>query len=176
MMFSGCHLVCAMSSLVVLAFDTMDGAANVRDKLYELQKQELLKLEDAAVVVRKEDGKVKVDQAVSLVGAGALGGAFWGMLIGLFFFAPWLGMAIGAVTGAISGKFSDIGIDDEFIKSVSESIEPGNSAVFLLVRDVQQERVMEEIEGYAPTVLRTNLSPEQEENLREAFGAEAPPA
>ncbi|EJN57618.1 DUF1269 domain-containing protein [Halogranum rubrum] len=154
----------------------MTGAKDVRDKLYELQKEELIKLEDAAVVVRDEDGKVKVDQAVGLVGSGALGGAFWGMLIGLLFWAPWLGMAIGAVTGAISGKFADIGIDDDFIESVSESIGPGNSAIFLLIRDVQKERVMEEIEGYAPTVLRTNLSPEQEENLREAFGTEAPPA
>ncbi|MFC4360318.1 DUF1269 domain-containing protein [Halobium salinum] len=165
-----------MSSLVVLAFDTVDGATDVRDRLYELQKQELITLEDAAVVVRNEDGKVKVNQAHSLVGAGALGGAFWGMLIGLLFWVPWLGMAIGSVTGVISGKFTDIGVDDDFIKSVSESIDPGNSAIFLLIRDVQKDRVLEEIEGHAPTVLRTNLSPEQEQNLREAFGTEAPPA
>lgn len=161
-----------MSSLVVLAFETMDGAKNARDRLYDLQKQELIKLDDAAVVVRKEDGKVKVDQAVSLVGTGALGGAFWGMLIGLLFLAPWLGMAIGAVTGALSGKFADFGINDEFIKEVSDTIEPGHSALFLLVRDSQSERVVPELESLAPTVLQTNLSPEQEDRLREAFGQE----
>ena len=162
----------AMSDLIVLAFDTMDGAKNVRDKLYDLQKQELIQLDDAAVVVRKENGKTKVDQAVSLVGTGALGGAFWGMLIGLLFLAPWLGLAVGAVTGALSGTFADFGIDDEFITEVGDPIEPGHSALFLLVRDVQSERVIEDIESYAPKVLRTNLSPEQEDALREAFGAE----
>ncbi len=161
-----------MSSLIVLAFETMEGARDTRDKLYDLQKQELITLDDAAIVVRKEDGKVKVDQAVSLVGTGALGGAFWGMLIGLLFLAPWLGMAVGAVTGALSGKFADFGIDDDFIKEVGDTIEPGHSALFLLVRDVQTERVIDDLESYAPTVLRTNLSPQQEDALREAFGAE----
>ncbi|WP_191967167.1 MULTISPECIES: DUF1269 domain-containing protein [Haloferax] len=154
----------------------MTGAKDARDKLYDLQKQELLTLDDAAVVVRKEDGKVKVDQAVSLVGTGALGGAFWGMLIGLLFLAPWLGMAIGAVTGALSGKFADFGIDDDFIKEVGDTIEPGHSALFLLVRDVQTERVIDELESFAPNVIRTNLSPQQEDALREAFGAEGTPA
>ncbi|KTG26916.1 hypothetical protein AUR66_15490 [Haloferax profundi] len=161
-----------MSSLVVLAFDTMEGAKDARDKLYDLQKQELIKLDDAAIVVRKENGKTKVDQAVSLVGTGALGGAFWGMLIGLLFLAPWLGMAVGAVTGALSGKFADFGINDDFIKEVGDTIEPGHSALFLLVRESQSERVVPELEALAPKVLQTNLSPEQEDALREAFGQE----
>ncbi|KAB1189897.1 DUF1269 domain-containing protein [Haloferax sp. MBLA0076] len=161
-----------MSSLVVLAFDTMEGAKGARDKLYDLQKQELIKLDDAAIVVRKENGKTKVDQAVSLVGTGALGGAFWGMLIGLLFLAPWLGLAVGAVTGALSGKFADYGIDDDFIKEVGDTIEPGHSALFLLVRESQSERVVPELEALAPKVLQTNLSPEQEDALREAFGQE----
>ena len=95
-----------MSDLIVLTFKNETGAAEMRDTLVSLQKQKIVTLEDAAVVVRRQDGKVKVKQAVSLVGAGALGGAFWGMLIGLLFFAPWLGLAIGAATGALSGKFS----------------------------------------------------------------------
>ncbi|WP_197409740.1 DUF1269 domain-containing protein [Haloferax profundi] len=150
----------------------MEGAKDARDKLYDLQKQELIKLDDAAIVVRKENGKTKVDQAVSLVGTGALGGAFWGMLIGLLFLAPWLGMAVGAVTGALSGKFADFGINDDFIKEVGDTIEPGHSALFLLVRESQSERVVPELEALAPKVLQTNLSPEQEDALREAFGQE----
>ncbi|ELZ30486.1 hypothetical protein C475_00040 [Halosimplex carlsbadense 2-9-1] len=85
-----------MSSLVVLAFDTKDGAEQMREKMYDFQRRELITLEDAAVVVRKQNGRAKVKQAHSLVGAGALGGAFWGMLIGLLFFAPWLGLLAGA--------------------------------------------------------------------------------
>lgn len=161
-----------MNELIVLAFDNEDGALNVRDKLNELQKQELITLGDAAVVVREGDGKPKVKQAQSLVGAGALGGSFWGLLIGLIFFAPILGMAVGAVTGALSGRFADIGVDDEFIEEVGDTIEPGHSALFLLVVEAQTDRVIGEIESYNPTVLRTNLSAEDEESLREAFAAD----
>ena len=112
-----------MSDLVVLAFDSENGAIQLRDKLAMLQKQQIIQLEDAAVVIRRQDGKVKVKQAVSLVGAGALGGAFWGMLIGLIFWMPWLGMAMGALGGALGGKFTDIGVDDKFIKEVGNTIE-----------------------------------------------------
>ena len=160
-----------MRSLVVLAFDSEDGALEVRDKLYELQKQELITLEDAAVVVRKPDGKVKVKQARSLVGAGAVGGAFWGMLIGLIFLAPVLGMAVGAISGALGGKYADIGIDDSFIKEVGDTIEPGQSALFLLVTDVEEDRVVDKLKPYEPTLLQTNLSSDDEEKLREAFAA-----
>ena len=108
---------------------------------------------------------------VNLAGVGALDGAFWGMLIGLLFFAPWLGLAVGAITGAISGKFTDIGDDDKFIKEVGETIEPGTSALFLLVRDVTPDKVLERLEGFNPTVLQTSLSKEDEQKLREAFSA-----
>ena len=161
-----------MKELIVLAFDTMDGAKDVRDELYELQKQELLQLDDAAVVVRKEDGHVKVKQARSLTGAGALGGAFWGLLIGFLFWMPWLGLAAGAAGGALAGKFSDVGIDDEFIDEVSDTIEPGHSALFMIAHDVSEDRVVEDLAPYDPTVIRTNLSPEDEDTLRETFAAE----
>ena len=109
-----------MSDLIVLAFKTEGGATAMRDKLLQLQKQHLISLEDAAVVIRRADGKVKVKQLHSLVGAGALGGAFWGMLIGLIFWMPWLGLAIGAAGGALGGHFSDVGVDDKFIANFGE--------------------------------------------------------
>jgi uncharacterized membrane protein len=161
-----------MSEMIVFAFDNETGAAELRDEMKELQKQHLLTLEDAAVVVRKPDGKAKVSQAVSLVGAGALGGSFWGLLIGLLFLAPWLGLAIGAATGAIAGKFTDVGIDDKFIEEVGETIEPGHSALFLLVRDVTPDKVIEDVKRFNPTVLRTSLSQEDEAKLRDAFAPE----
>ena len=106
-------------------------------------RSEVIELEDAAYVVRRQDGKVKVKQASNLVGAGAWGGAFWGMLIGLLFFAPWLGLAVGAITGAIAGKATDVGIDDKFIKQVGDEIEHGNSALFLLVVSATWDKVEE---------------------------------
>lgn len=161
-----------MSNLFVLAFDNEYGAENMRDALVNLQKRELIKLDDAAVVVRRTDGKVKVKQAVSLVGAGTLGGAFWGMLIGFLFLAPWLGMAIGAAAGAISGKLTDVGIDDKFIKEVGSSILPGNSAIFLLVRSAVADKVIPELRKFNGKLIQTSLSREDEERLRQAFSAE----
>ncbi len=160
-----------MATLVVLTFKNETGAERMRDKLAELQKRQLISLSDAAVVVRRQDGKVKVKQAVSLVGAGALGGAFWGMLIGLLFFAPWLGLAIGAVGGAVGGALTDTGVDDKFIKEVGAKIEPGHSALFLLVESWTEDKVMDEIKDFGAEVLQTSLSKEDEAKLKEAFGA-----
>ena len=158
-----------MSDLVVVAFDTEDGAFKLRDALAGLQKQHIVALEDAAVVVRRQDGKVKVKQAQSLVGAGALGGAFWGMLIGLLFWAPWLGLAAGALGGAIGGHFTDVGVDDEFIKQVGSQIEPGHSALFLLIAQSTPDKLLEEFGKFDGTVLQTSLSEEDEAKLRDAF-------
>ncbi|MFO7683567.1 MAG: DUF1269 domain-containing protein [Chloroflexota bacterium] len=159
-----------MSDLIVFAFKTETGAAEMRDALNRMQKEHLIQLEDAAVVVRRQDGKVKVKQAVSLVGAGALGGAFWGMLIGLLFFMPWLGMAAGALGGALGGKFNDIGVDDKFIKQVGSTIEPGHSALFLLVQSATADKVLPQLAHFDATVLQTSLSAENEAKLRETFG------
>ena len=161
-----------MSELVVFAFPDDKGAAEMAAGIGELQKQHLITLADAAVVTRKPDGKVKVKQANNLVGAGALGGAFWGMLIGMLFLAPWLGLAVGAISGALAGKLSDYGIDDDFIKEVGATIEPGHSALFLMIAEWTEDKVVEVLSKYEATVLRTSLSKEEEAKLKEAFGAE----
>ena len=161
-----------MSELVVVAFDNAVEADQLMGKLGKLQKERLITLDDAAVVVRKHDGHVKVKQAHNLVGAGALGGAFWGMLIGLLFLVPWLGLAVGALTGALSGKLTDVGIDDKFIKEVGATIKPGHSAAFLLVRESTPDKVLDELKGFNGTVLKTSLSKENEAKLKVAFGAE----
>lgn len=160
-----------MSELIVLTFEDEASAFQMRDKLLDLQKQQLITLSDAAIVTRKENGKPKVSQLTSLVGAGALGGAFWGMLIGLLFFAPWLGLAAGALGGALGGKMTDIGVDDKFIKEVGEKIEPGHSALFLLVEKSTPDKVLPELQSFNATVLQTSLSDEDEQKLRDAFGA-----
>jgi uncharacterized membrane protein len=159
-----------MSDLVVLAFKDEGGAARFHADIDRMQKEQILKLEDAATVTRDLNGKVKVKQAMNLVGAGAFGGAFWGMLIGLLFWMPWLGLAIGAVSGAISAKFADIGIDDAFIKQVSDEIPPGASALFLMIAESTPDRVLEALHGHSDiTVLKTSLSRDAEERLREAL-------
>ena len=158
-----------MSELIVFTFDNEDEAGQMRDALAKMQKQHLIELEDAAVVIRPEKGKPKVKQATSLVGAGALGGAFWGLLIGLLFFAPWLGLIIGAASGALAGGLTDVGVDDNFIKEVGENMKPGSSALFLLVRDATPDKVLDGLSGFNPTIYQTSLSEEDEEKMREAF-------
>jgi uncharacterized membrane protein len=162
-----------MSNLFVLKVADETIAQQMSQTLKRLQDQQLIKVEDAAIVTRKADGKPRIRQLHDLVGSGALGGAFWGMLIGLLFFMPFLGAAIGAASGALAGKFSDVGIDDEFIKQVGNSIQPGESALFLLVRDAVADKVLPELKQYRFEVIQTSLSAKDEATLRETLGVSA---
>ena len=156
-----------MSDLVVIAFDNETGAAEMRDALIELQKRRLVTLDDAAVVVRRPDGRVKVQQAVSLVGTGTLGGAFWGMVIGLLFWMPWMGVTPRAPA---AGAPSDYGLDDGFVKEVSNTIQPGHSALFLLIREATPDKLMDELKQFNGKILQTSLSQDAEAKVRESFG------
>lgn len=159
-----------MSILLVFAFNNETGAPEMVEHVQALQRQQLITLSDAATVIRRRDGKIKVKQANNLVGAGALGGAFWGLFIGLLFGAPWLGLAVGAAGGAVAGKQADCGVDDEFIKEVGRTIEPGHSALFLMVEYMTEDKVLPELARHNATLLRTNLNSADEARLRDAFG------
>jgi len=158
-----------MAELVVLGFPNKEQAEQVMEIGAKLRKEELLDLEDAALVWRTPDGKIKVQQSYSTTGAGAAGGALWGTLFGLLFFVPIFGLAVGAATGAIMGKLSDIGIDDTFIKEVAATLEPGTAAIFALVRSSTPDKVREALSEYQPTVLRTSLTKDKEEELAAAL-------
>ncbi|MEU6826351.1 DUF1269 domain-containing protein [Streptomyces atriruber] len=158
-----------MADLVVLGFTDKDKAEAVLRLSKELSRQELLDLEDAALAWRTMDGKVHVRQSYSLTGAGAAGGALWGTLFGLLFLMPVFGAAVGAATGAVAGKLSDIGVSDAFIKEVANTLEPGKAAVFALVRRSTPDRVREALRPFNPTVLRTSLTKDREEELIEAL-------
>ncbi|HEY4161141.1 MAG TPA: DUF1269 domain-containing protein [Candidatus Saccharimonadales bacterium] len=160
-----------MANLFVLAFKDEDSAARALKEAESLQKQKLITVDDAAVAVHHQNGKVKIRQAKSLAGAGALGGAFWGMLFGLIFFVPFAGMALGAATGALMGKLSDYGIDDKFIQSVSNQVTPGTSALFLLAHGAQKEKVIAALKPYGGELIQSSLSPQQEEELKEALAS-----
>ena len=159
-----------MAALTVWKFDTVEGAGEALSKLESLSKQQLVTIEDAAIVYW-ETGKKKPKnyQAQSLTGAGALGGAFWGMLFGLLFFMPFFGLAVGAAVGALAGHFSDYGIDDSFIKEVQSEVTEGTSALFLLTDDVTVDKVEDAFEGTQMELIRSNLTAEQETQLREDF-------
>jgi uncharacterized membrane protein len=161
-----------MATFTVSQFDSADGAEQVLGTLERLQKEELIRIEDAAIVTWAEGAKKpKTRQLHNLKGAGAMGGAFWGLLFGLIFFVPLLGLAVGAAAGALGGSLTDVGIDDAFIKDVRSKITPGTSALFLMTSDAVQDRVAEELKGLKGhvTLLHTNLTAEQEQKLRETF-------
>ncbi len=162
-----------MASLTAIKFDTPDGADQALGTLQALQAQQLIQIQDAAIV-RWPAGakKPKTQQLNSLTGAGALGGAFWGMLFGLLFFVPFLGLAIGAAMGAVAGHFSDVGIDDNFINQVKAKVTPGTSALFLLSANAVLDRVADAFKGQQFELIASNLSAEQEAKLREAFAEE----
>lgn len=162
-----------MATLSVWKFSTTNGAAEALAKLESLQKQQLIQLQDAAIVSWEEGKeKPKTKQAVNLAGVGALQGAFWGMLFGLLFFVPFFGMAVGAAMGALSGKFADYGIDDRFIQEVREKVTPGTSALFLMSSGAVVDKVADAFKGVEMELIKSNLSAEQEAQLMEAFAAE----
>ena len=162
-----------MAALTVWKFDTPFGADSALDKLQGLQEQQLITVQDAAVVSWEAGAKKpKTRQLHDTKVRGALGGGFWGLLFGLIFFVPILGLAIGAATGALFGSLADVGISDSFIKSVKEKVTPGTSALFLLSSDAVIDRVKSAFESTEVELISTNLSHDQETRLREAFGQE----
>jgi uncharacterized membrane protein len=162
------------STLTVWKFYTPEGAQAALGVLGELTKQQLLEIQDAAVVSWPEGSKKpKTRQALNTTGAGALSGAFWGMLFGLLFLVPFFGLAIGAAMGALSGHFTDVGINDEFIKSVQAKVTPGTSALFLLTQNATIDKVQAALAHMPLELIQSNLSAEEEEKLRAMFGEEA---
>ncbi|MGH8683921.1 MAG: DUF1269 domain-containing protein [Nitrosospira sp.] len=173
-----------MSDLVVIGFENPHKADEVLARLRKLKKEYLIDLEDAVIVVRDEKGEVHLKQTLNLTTLGAssglLSGSLWGAVVGLIFLNPiagfLLGGVIGAGTGAISGSLSDYGINDEFIKSLGETIPVNSSALFILARKVQPEKVLAEFSDVKGKILRTSLSPDQEKRLQEALAGSKTPA
>ena len=115
-------------------------------------------LDGAVVSWPPDEKKPKTRQLHSTTGAGALGGAFWGLLFGLIFFIPLVGAAIGAATGALVGSMTDVGISDDFIKSVHDEVTPGTSALFLMSQNAVVDRVRSAFAETQAQLIRTNLS------------------
>lgn len=158
-----------MSELIVIAYEDVHKAEEVRLTLLKLQKEYLVDLEDAVIAVKKPDGKIRLHQMYDLTSMGAVSGTFWGLLIGALFLTPFFGAAVGAASGAISGALSDVGVNDNFMKDLAASLQPGSSALFVLVRKVTTDKVLEELQGTGGKVLKTSLTHEDEQKLQAAL-------
>ena len=158
-----------MSNLIVISFPNEQTAFELRDALAKMQKEYLIEMEDVVVVTKDEKGKVKLHQVANLTLAGAVGGSFWGMLMGILFLNPLLGAAVGAGAGALRGKVTAIGIDDKFMKEFAKDFTPGASALFVLFREATADKVLERLQGFKGKVLKTSLKIDSEKRLRQVL-------
>lgn len=158
-----------MSQFIAVAYPDLTKAQEVRQTLLKLQSEYLIDIEDAVVATKDAAGKIQLHQPVNLTAAGAVSGGFWGALIGLLFLNPLLGAAVGAGSGAISGALTDVGINDDFMKSLAQKLEPNTSALFVLVRKMTEDKVVAEVQKFGGTVLQTSLSHEDESKLQAAL-------
>jgi len=160
-----------MSDLVFIAFPTEQKAEEVRQKVLSLQREYLIELGDAVVVVKDEKGHVKLNQMINLTATGAASGALWGTLIGFIFLAPLVGTALGAASGALGGRFTDIGINDQFMKDAASALQPNSAGLFLLIRKMTTDKVLADLKGVGGTLIKTSFDETKEEQLREALSA-----
>jgi uncharacterized membrane protein len=160
-----------MATFVMIDYESELKAEEVRLALLKLQKEFLIDLADAVVVVRDDNGRVRLRQMYNLTAAGAVSGGFWGALMGLLFLNPLFGMAIGAAAGAVSGALRDVGIDDNFMKDLGNTLKPGTAALCVLIRQMTPDKVVAEIQKYGGTIIKTNLCHENEAKLREALAS-----
>lgn len=158
-----------MSDLIAIVYPTEAKADEVRQRLFELQKEYLIKVGDAVIATRNDGGKIKLNQMVNTTAAGAASGSFWGLLIGVLFLNPLLGAAVGAASGALSGALTDVGINDAFMKGLAANLEPGNAVLFVLIQEMTADKVLKEISGHGGVVLKTSLDETKEQILRDAL-------
>jgi uncharacterized membrane protein len=163
-----------MSDLVFIAFPTEAKAEEVRQRVLELQKEYLITLGDAVVVVKDANGHIKLNQLMNMAAAGAMSGALWGTLVGLIFLNPLIGTAVGMASGALGGKLTDVGINDNFMKETASALQPGTAGLFLLIKQMTTDKVLKDLEGIGGVVMKTSFDETKEAQLRAALAATAP--
>jgi uncharacterized membrane protein len=185
-----------MAELIAVGFHGTNRAVEVLDQLQVMEGHWPLYLEDAVAVYRDSHGTLKLDESVQPTdkeGAGL--GALWGGLLGMLIAIPFTGGAsaataaalaagafgggtMGAATGALVADWwrEDNGLSEEFVRSVSSMIQPGDSAIFALMRTPNPEGLAEQFRGYGGEILQTTLTPEQTERLQKILNGHRAPA
>src|SRR3954470_2585886 len=158
-----------MANLIAIAYPDESTAREVLNTLARLQTEKSIELEDAVIVTRNQDGKVKLHQSSKTAAMGATGGALWGGLIGLIFLAPLLGMAVGAAAGGAAGAVTDVGVDDKFMKDLGTNLKDGGAAIVVLVRQSTPDKVLPRISEYGGQVIQSSLDDETEARLQAAL-------
>jgi uncharacterized membrane protein len=163
-----------MSTLVAIGYPDEGTAEQAADEAQRLAADLIIEPDAIASIRRDASGKFHVTTNHPVVAGGASWGMFWGLLFGLLFFIPFFGMAVGAGLGALMGKVADSGIDKEFQQKVRGLLEPGTSALFLVVEKVTPDKAVEALQPYGGTVLKSSLSKDAEARLQDALHGSAP--
>jgi uncharacterized membrane protein len=154
--------------LMAVIFETQDGARQALEGMTDLEQGAYVHIEDTAVVVMDENGKIDEDNTVSRgtkMTTGIAGSA--GFLAGLLLGGPIGGLAVGLLGGALAGNLGHMGIDPDFVKGVEAQLKPGNSALFVLSRADSRDMVIASLAPFEGTLVATTLPPEAEAQLRE---------
>src|SRR5882757_8844370 len=158
-----------MSDLIAIGYPDEQTAELAADEARRLAKDLIIEPDAIASIVRDKEGKFHVHTSHHPVGAGATWGGFWGLLFGLLFFVPFFGLAIGAGIGALMGKVEKSGLDKEFQQQVRDALQPGTSALFLIVEKVTPDKAVDALKQYGGTVLKSSLSKDAESDLQDAL-------
>jgi uncharacterized membrane protein len=159
-----------MADLIAVVYDSEARAEEVRNRILSMTKDYIIDIGDAVIATRAEPGRVKLNQLLNTTAAGAAGGSFWGLLVGVLFMNPLVGVAAGAATGALAGALSDVGVNDRFMKGLADDkVEVGESVLFLLVNRMTADKVMKELHGIGGRILQTSLDLTREDALRRAL-------
>jgi uncharacterized membrane protein len=165
-----------MAELVAIGYPDETTGSLAAEEVQRLAQDLIIEPDAVAVIVRDKEGKYHVHTSHHAVGGGATWGMFWGLLFGLLFFVPVFGMAVGAGLGALFGKIEKSGINKEFQEQVRDMLQPGTSALFVVVEKVTPDKAVEALSQYGGTVLKSSLSKDAEKELQEALHGEAVPA
>jgi uncharacterized membrane protein len=158
-----------MSHILAITFEDENQGMAVLQSLKHLQTQEVLKLDDAAVIVKDAEGKVQVKNLTeSNVKGGAALGGFIGLLIGGLLF-PVAGLALGLAGGALIGKSLGNGVDKKFVKDVQESLNPGNSAILFIVSQEHVGVLINALEPYNGKIFQSSFDSEVEDEIRKSL-------
>ena len=158
-----------MADLIAIGYPDETTADAAAEEARRLARDLIIEPDAIAAIVRDKDGRYHVHTSHHVVGGGATWGMFWGMLFGLLFFIPVLGMAVGAGLGALMGKVTKTGIDKAFQDQVRDMLQPGTSALFVMLEKVTPDKAVEAMSRYGGTVLKTSLSKEGEKELQDAL-------
>jgi uncharacterized membrane protein len=158
-----------MADLIAIGYPDETTAFAAADEARRLASELIIQPDAIAVISRDKDGSYHVTTSHHPMTKGASWGMFWGFLFGLLFLIPVLGLAVGAGLGALLGKFHKASIDQDFQNQVRDMVQPGTSALFLMLDKATPDKAIAAMSKYGGTVLKTSLSKDGEEELQEAL-------